>query len=99
MINKGCNGVTHLRNVNQNVKIQAACHLKEDIALRQVRAYCNDMAESKKKDFENSTHILDEENEETLALLKQRLKSDKNRSVSSWEVRQQMNQWLRNSSQ
>ena len=57
------------------------------------------MAETKKKDFENSTHILDEENDATLTLLKERLKSsDKNRSVPSGEVRQQMKKWLTKSS-
>jgi hypothetical protein len=57
------------------------------------------MAETKKKDFENSTHILEEESDATLALLRQRLKSsDKNRLVPSSEVRQRMKKWLTKSS-
>ena len=73
--------------------------MKNAVALRPNQAYRNIMAETKKKDFENSTRILDEESDATLALLKQRLKSsDKNRSVPSNEVRQRMKKWLTKSS-
>ncbi|HWZ44281.1 MAG TPA: hypothetical protein VNW97_12455 [Candidatus Saccharimonadales bacterium] len=45
--------------------------------------------------FENSAQILDEEDEATLALLKQRAKAaDEGRMVSSEEVRQRMKKWL-----
>ena len=57
------------------------------------------MAELKKTDFENSAHILDDDDEGTLAILKQRVKSaDQGRLVTSEEVRKQMNKWLTKSS-
>jgi len=57
------------------------------------------MAEAKKKDFENSAHVLSEEDESTLTILRQRIKSsDENRLVSSEEVRQRMKKWLTKSS-
>jgi len=57
------------------------------------------MAEAQKKDFENSAHIVDEEDEATLATLKQRIKSsDEGRLVPSEEVRQRMKKWLTKSS-
>ena len=57
------------------------------------------MAEAKKKDFENSARMLNEEDESTLAILRQRIKSsDENRLVSSEEVRQRMEKWLTKSS-
>ena len=57
------------------------------------------MAEGKKKDFQTSAHILDDEDEETLTILKQRVKSaDQGRLVTSEEVRKQMNKWLAKSS-
>ena len=57
------------------------------------------MAEAQKKDFENSAHILDEEDEATLAILKQRIKSsDEGQLVPSEEVRQRMKKWLTKSS-
>ena len=57
------------------------------------------MAEAKKKDFENSARMLNEEDESTLAILRQRIKSsDENRLVSSEEVRQRMKKWLTKSS-
>ena len=53
------------------------------------------MAEGKKKDFQTSAHILDNEDEKTLTILKQRVKSaDQGRLVTSKEVRKQMNKWL-----
>jgi predicted transcriptional regulator len=57
------------------------------------------MAEVKKVDFEDSAHILDEEDEATLAILKQRVKAaDEGRLVTSEEVRRRMKKWLTKSS-
>ena len=57
------------------------------------------MAEVKKVDFEDSTHILDEEDEATLAILKQRVKAaDEGQLVTSEEVRRRMKKWLTKSS-
>jgi predicted transcriptional regulator len=62
-------------------------------------AYRKNMAEANKVDFENSAHILDEEDEATLALLKQRVKTaDEGRLVTSEEVHQRMKKWLTKSS-
>lgn len=57
------------------------------------------MADLKKPKFEDSSHLLDEEDESTIELLKKRIKSsDESRLVSSDEVRQQMKKWLSKSS-
>ena len=57
------------------------------------------MAEAKKTEFENSAHILAEEDEATLATLKKRIESsDERRLVPSEEVRQRMKKWLTKSS-
>jgi len=53
----------------------------------------------KKVDFENSVHILDDEDEATLAVLKQCIKAaDAGQLVTSEEVRQRMKKWLTKSS-
>ena len=53
------------------------------------------MAEAKKTEFENSAHILEEEDEATLATLKKRIESsDEGRLVPSEEVRQRMKKIL-----
>ena len=57
------------------------------------------MAEAKKREFENSAHLLNEEDETTLAILKQRIKSsDESRLVPFEEVRQRIQKWLTKSS-
>jgi hypothetical protein len=57
------------------------------------------MAEANKVDFENSAHILEEEDEGTLDILKKRIKSsDEGRLVPAEEVRQRMKKWLTKSS-
>src|SRR5205823_8175565 len=77
---------------------QLAC-LFSSLACSPDPAYCKAMAEAKKKDFENSARMLNEEDESTLAILRQRIKSsDENRLVSSEEVRQRMKKWLTKSS-
>jgi len=55
--------------------------------------------EAKQTIFEKSDHILEDEDETTLAILKQRMKSsDEGRLVSSEEARRRMKKWLTKSS-
>lgn len=55
------------------------------------------MAEVKKTDFENVDHILDEEDEATIALLKKRMKSfDESRLIPAEQVRQRILSGLQN---
>lgn len=57
------------------------------------------MTEAKKTRFDDSSHLLDEEDDATLDLLKQRIKSsDEGHLVSSDEARQRMKNWLSKSS-
>lgn len=57
------------------------------------------MAEANKENFEDSAHILDEEDEATIAVLKERVKAaDEGRLVTSEEARQRMKKWLTKSS-
>jgi hypothetical protein len=57
------------------------------------------MVQVKKIEFDNSAQLLDEEDEATLALLKQRIKSsDKGGLIASEEVRQRIKKWLTKSS-
>lgn len=57
------------------------------------------MAEVNKLNFEDSAHILDEEDDATLAILKDRMKAaDEGRLVTSETVRRRMKKWLTKSS-
>jgi microcompartment protein CcmL/EutN len=64
----------------------------EGLVASQVKpAYRKGVAEANKVDFESSAHILEEEDEATLAILKKRIKSsDEARSVPAEEVHQRM---------
>jgi predicted transcriptional regulator len=62
-------------------------------------AYRKSMAYAKKVEFEDAAHILDEEDEATRAILKQRIKSaDEGRLVTAEEARRRMKKWLTKSS-
>ncbi len=57
------------------------------------------MAEVKKLDLDDSAHVLDEENEETLACIDEGLRdAELGRTVSIEEVRRLLPQWITNSS-
>ena len=57
------------------------------------------MAEVKKEDFNESTPLLDEEDEATLAAIDRGIRAaDEGRVISMEEVRRRMNQWLTKSS-
>lgn len=61
--------------------------------------YRRGVAEVKKQDFNESSSILDEEDEATLAAIDRGIKAaDEGRVVPIAEVRRRMNQWITKSS-
>jgi hypothetical protein len=61
--------------------------------------YGKGMVQAKKIELDNSAQLLDEEDEATLTLLRQRIKSsDEGRLIASEEVRERMKKWLTKSS-